>query len=382
MIQDKFIDGFIEDVYEIGEENNNIFWIRGNEGDTEHIKTNKSVEFIGNNEQEIKERLNKINPSDNIFVHWYDEFIAELVYDLPNKLFVFFWGGEMFEIPYWHHFYWLFDKKTSKYLLKINAPKIQLNSKFFQTFYNRAKYILFPPKDELLFLRRLKHLQNIDYFICNELDTEEVNLIRKLYPNSNFKHLPAFYDVNFDLSLSFVAPPPNEIIKVLLGNSATFTNNHLDAFEKLKKLNLDIYCPLSYGRSSVQELITNKGNQLFGNAFKPILNFMNRNEYCGFLNSMDIVFMYHNRQQAWGNIATALALGKPVFLKKNNPLWQFIHAMGLSCYDAEKIAEYDLPSLIEIERNKREENVQKLKLHISKEKRLQDLKNIFEHYAN
>ena len=86
--------------------------------------------------------------------------------------------------------------------------------------------------------------------------------------------------------------------------------------------------------------------------------------------------MFHNRSQAWGNIVIALTLGKPVFIKRKNPLWDFIHELGVVCYDAEKIGEYNLLQILKLENSKRQENLSKLRLHLSKEKRLKDLKNL------
>ena len=44
--------------------------------------------------------------------------------------------------------------------------------------------------------------------------------------------------------------------------------------------------------------------------------------------------------------------------EKKNPLWDFIHNLGMVCYDAGKIGEYNLFQIIKLENLKRQENLQ------------------------
>jgi hypothetical protein len=109
---------------------------------------------------------------------------------------------------------------------------------------------------------------------------------------------------------------------------------------------------------------------------------MQRREYVEFVNEMDIVYMYHNRSQAWGNIATSLALGKPVFLKNGNAIKQYISAIGVKTYDANLIGQYDLEIIILQEQQNLEFNIEKLNKNISKEERLNNLREIMSNYAS
>ncbi|MGN1240165.1 MAG: hypothetical protein ACI4TV_04750, partial [Paludibacteraceae bacterium] len=68
--------------------------------------------------------------------------------------------------------------------------------------------------------------------------------------------------------------------------------------------------------------------------FYPITEYMPRADYLNFLMDMDAIAMYHNRQQAVGNIMTALVLGKPVFMKRSNIVYGFLKSIGdLPVYD-------------------------------------------------
>lgn len=383
MVQDKFLDSFIDDVYAIGEEKNNVFWFRGNQGDTSYIKTDKTVEYLGYDTKIYKTKLQTLKPTDSLFIHWYDEWIGEMVYNLPNKLFVFFWGGEMYEEPFWYHAKWIHDKLTYAIINKELYPKIIWRKNIFKMIPRVKKVLQFPVSVHQKFKHKMKFVERIDYLICNQLNTVEIEKVKKLYPTFKAIHLAGQYDINFDLAIRTPQKvKKTERIKILVGNSAAEANNHLDAFRKLKSLkNVEVYCPLSYGSEYYKKIVIEAGRSIFGKNFYPITDFMQRKEYVEFINEMDIVYMYHNRSQAWGNIATSLTLGKPVFLKVNNALKHFISAIGINTYDVNMIDQYDLESIIFQEKQISEDNNQKLRKSISKEVRLNNLKRIMTDYA-
>ena len=385
MIQDKFLDSFIDDVYEINEDENNIFWFRGLKDENDFIKTKKTVEYLGNNTSVWREKFSNLNPSDSIFVHWYDFTISKILYDLPNPIYVLLWGGEFYNEPFWYH-KWVFDRLTLKFLkYKLNYPKLEITFNF-RFLYNEFKKLYFLKRE----IKNDYNLKNklvgrIDYFIF--LDTnnnffQDYHRIKKLYPLFKAKNLPGFYDQNFDRALfqNEVLQKTNPNINILLGNSASEPNNHLDALEKMKNLkNVIIYCPLSYGGTEEYiDLIIQRGKDLFGVNFIPIQNFMSREDYMKFYDSIDVVFMYHNRQQAFGNVCTALTKGKPVFLKKQNTIKGHLDALQIKTYNANNIAFLNLNEIIEESKKNSFSNYQILKNTISKEKRLSDLKNIMD----
>ena len=118
---------------------------------------------------------------------------------------------------------------------------------------------------------------------------------------------------------------------ILLGNSASAPNNHLDAFKLLKALDLGerkIITPLSYGDEYYRNTIINHGNSEFGDCFVPLVEFMPIDEYIKTISSCSIVVMNHLRQQAMGNIVIMLYLGAKVFLDPKNPAYDFHKKQG------------------------------------------------------
>jgi hypothetical protein len=384
MIQDKFLDSFISDIYAIGEEKNNVFWFRGNKDETNYIKTVKPIEYIGHDIIIIKNKLQSLKANDNIFVHWYDNWIADLVFNLPNKLYVFFWGGELYEEPFWHHAKWIYDKITYKIIKKQLYPKIVIRKNIFRLMCNILDVLQFSNIVKTEYEKKLKLVERIDYIIFNQLNIAEIEKIKELYQSFKAIHLAGQYDLNFDLAIQISKQQKKTgTVKILVGNSATPSNNHLDAFEKLKKLkNIEVFCSLSYGAEWYKKIVVKEGVAMFGDRFHPITDFMKRKDYVEFISEMDIIYMNHNRSQAWGNIATSLTLGKPVFLKDGNALKQFIFSIGIETYDVDLIGKCDLESIIINEKQNRVATVEKLKTSISDEIRLKNLKEIMSLYAN
>lgn len=129
--------------------------------------------------------------------------------------------------------------------------------------------------------------------------------------------------------------------KILLGNSASKSNAHLEALDMLKQKDdghMEIICPLSYGgKQKYIDSVVLKGNQLFGERFKPLLEFFSLEEYNNILNQVDIAYFYHNRQEAFNNTLTLIGRGKKVYIRKCSNLWEFFIDRGVIIHDSEKL---------------------------------------------
>lgn len=114
-------------------------------------------------------------------------------------------------------------------------------------------------------------------------------------------------------------------VVILLGNSATESNMHIEAFNLLKKFeneNIEIYCPLSYGDINYREKVIQTGKEIFGNKFIAVVDFMKPEEYCKLLASVDVAVFNNDRQQAMGNIAMLAYLGSKVYLRNDTTMWE------------------------------------------------------------
>ena len=118
---------------------------------------------------------------------------------------------------------------------------------------------------------------------------------------------------------------------ILVGNSATPTNNHLELFDLLARLDLGarrIVAPLSYGSPLYREAVVSRGRQLFGTRFHPLTEFLPLERYNVELSRCAVVVMGHRRQQALGNICTLMCRGARIVVDERSTVYQFFKSRG------------------------------------------------------
>lgn len=140
---------------------------------------------------------------------------------------------------------------------------------------------------------------------------------------------------------------------ILLGNSASPSNNHLELLFQLKRIGIGdrkLIIPLSYGSRMYAKLIAAVGKRLFGKQCIPLLTFMPLHDYQKLIQSCRIVIMNHTRQQARGNITSAIYNGASVFLREENPIFMQYQKEGMILYPMSS-----LPNRMRIKINKEEQ---------------------------
>ncbi|WP_026337572.1 TDP-N-acetylfucosamine:lipid II N-acetylfucosaminyltransferase [Teredinibacter turnerae] len=194
------------------------------------------------------------------------------------------------------------------------------------------KKVLYPSKASVL--------KRVDVF--SPVLPSEYELVKK-----SCGHLKADYlSWNYgNLEENLIKGFESEVVKgsaILVGNSAGFTNNHLDSFNILKKIDLNrrkIICPLSYGDPGYASYIIASGRAQFGDNFVPLVDFMAMNDYVATLCDCGYVIMDHLRQQAVGNIVIMLYLGAKVFLNDSCPTFAFLKMLGVSVHSIQELSE-------------------------------------------
>lgn len=132
-------------------------------------------------------------------------------------------------------------------------------------------------------------------------------------------------------------------LNILVGHSASASNSHIEIFEKLKNIkSANIFVPLSYGDENYKFFVIKNGNKILGKKFKPIIDFMNLDDYNQFLLSIDIAIFNSNRQQGLGNIITLLGMGKKVYIKSDTSISKMLIDKGIKSYGTETINLQDL----------------------------------------
>ena len=383
--QEKFFHAYIEDIYRLHEENNNVIWVRGRKGESEFFQTDRPVEYIGNNANHIKQKLSLLKPEDKLFVSWYDVFIGKIILsmNLPNPLYVYLLGAEFYSDPYWWHADWLFDPLTKRKVKQLRLyPRFFPKGKPWQ-WYKAKNWWKFKKEVRKEYLEKLETIKRIDYIVITEHSGPEVELVRRLYPGCKAKHAVNCFDQNFDIAKTLPLKPlpkEGEPIKILFGNSSDPNGNHMDAIRYLEKkihTPFEVYSFLSYGDSESKEWTLEYAKKHLGDRFHPVTDYMNRPSFVQFVQEMDVVMMFHNRQQAEGNIMTALSLGKPVFMKTKNPQFDMLKRMGVKpVYDVLEMHTVDLRNAIVEAQSHREETMYAIDMEYSDETRLRNLKKL------
>lgn len=198
--------------------------------------------------------------------------------------------------------------------------------------------------------REIEAMRRVDVFAT--LCDTEYELIRRHHPWFSERFVRWNYGTaEDDLSLADGTPRtpgPN----LLLGNSATATNNHLEMFELVRRhvdlQGRQVIVPLSYGDANYRRVILQAGEQMLGAAFVPLVDYMSRDRYIEILSSCGFALMNHVRQQAVGNINISALLGARIFLNRRNPLHRWLGALGMPLGDIERL---DLQPLSNAERD-------------------------------
>lgn len=124
---------------------------------------------------------------------------------------------------------------------------------------------------------------------------------------------------------------------ILVGNSATMTNNHLDILHVLEDRDISgiIQMPLSYGDKYYAEYLI-QVTESSKMKINVILDFIEKGEYASFLTHCRALVLGCIRQQALGNIIMMLSQGGKVFLYKDSMDYQYLKKEGFVVFTIEQ----------------------------------------------
>lgn len=311
--------------------------------DTNHLQymceDDTRVILVDSGNGEVDEDV--LNDIDTIVIHFLNidkiNFVKRYFpIDSNIKIYWVLWGGDLYEKVLYTRGYDIYYEPQFVY---INSIKFKL--------IDSAVSLLSPQRS----FRRI--VEQISDFILSRvnyiLTTDAESKIIKQYLGCEIQAKcidrgPIYYPVE-DVLGSLM----NEYVEgnnIMIGNSASFSNNHLLAMELLSKLDTTArkkYVPLSYGGSPQYiRHIESKGQNFFDSNFCPLKSFMPIEEYNRLMLSCS-VFVYCNwRQEAVGNIVIALYLGAKVFVSGKSPLIEYFQSKGIKLYITETMTQYEI----------------------------------------
>lgn len=296
-----------------------------------------------------KKFLEKVAPSV-VIIHFLDMKWFELIKELDDSVKVvwIFWGGDGYSLPKLKQ--GLLDSKTNSFSSKTNIRTSKIEKMRAELGVDSIWQISF--WKSLIFegIRKLKDLTQLDSIrlklfervnYCGTFLKEDYDLLKSHY-DFKMDWVDARF-ISLEQLIGSLEPVNPEGNNILLGNSCTLENNHLDAFEAIDQLELSVgqqvISPLSYGKDlgSYRDEVLEQGNQHLGDSFHPLLELTSLEEYTKILRSCSYAIMFHNRQQAFNNVLALVYLGVKVYLKTENTIYAYLKRIGCEVYSTEEL---------------------------------------------
>jgi dTDP-N-acetylfucosamine:lipid II N-acetylfucosaminyltransferase len=326
---EKFIDAAYH-IYEKAFPGLNFFFILQREGEgVKYLSRNNNYFFVNTNTDFVKVIEDYSSDAKLMVFHGINYFQALLVSKLNKGLKKYVW------VPFGAEIY------NNNLIIKNSSigPRTYRNfafsyKKWIKDILRPAYYLIFKGKEIPNKLVK-KSFIKMDYatILYEEelLNYKDFGIVSSNIDFIKFTYYP----------LKIIIEENTEFVNgrnILLGNSASYTNNHIEAFEVLEKFDFSdqkIITTLSYGKKEYANKIIELGSKIFGERFSPLTEFMPLREYQNILQSCGIVIMNHFRQQAVGNVMNAIYLGSKVYLSDRNTLFHYLKRIGCHIYSVE-----------------------------------------------
>ncbi|TVQ80524.1 MAG: hypothetical protein EA369_02260 [Bradymonadales bacterium] len=187
----------------------------------------------------------------------------------------------------------------------------------------------------------------------------DVQAARLKYEAQNLARADLSYPLVVPLTQKSVQKNQNDKMKILVGNSATPTNQHEEIFRILAGFelkNFEIHCPLAYGDTTYRTTIEKLGHELFPKSFYSTQELITPAKYHEFISTIDIAIFNTNRQQAVGTILLLLYLQKKVYLPSSNSPFAYFLSLGLKIHDTSEIKRQGPEAFLKIDPKEYEMN--------------------------
>ena len=160
----------------------------------------------------------------------------------------------------------------------------------------------------------------------------------------------------------------NSSLKIIIGNSASSANCHLEIFDQISWLvneDVELYCPLSYGEVEYRDKVIENGKKVFGNKIHFLTEFMPLQEYVAFLNTCDIGIYNNNRQQGFKNITMMLCLGQKIFVRNNTAMKSKLDKLGIAVNGINEIVPGNMNVFRALDESVQSENRKRLEAFVN-----------------
>lgn len=292
----------------------------------------------------VTERDNVLTPSeltarfgeftfDKVFIHLLNRRKINFIEKLnlgDAKIYWIIWGLDLYNNLLEPKGFEMIDPNSS--YAKANRWKDALTGWFNRILDNRKERRIAD------FIRK-----RIDYIVTDTTDNDYDYLLR-YYPELKDKQWKDFfyYPIDVILGEELLASSVTSN-NLMIGNSASCSNNHEFVMKQLKALDLTgrkVYVPLSYSIvKPYVKTVEQAGRSMLGDSYAPLHSFMPLEEYNKLQQSVSVAIYGNWRQEAIGNILISLYLGAKVYLAKRNPVYEWAHRHDLIVFPLEEISQ-------------------------------------------
>ena len=152
----------------------------------------------------------------------------------------------------------------------------------------------------------------------------------------------------------------SEPLRILVGNSASKSNEHLYALKQLAHLtehNIEIIVPLNYaGEKNYIDNVISFGSKIFGSKFNPITQMLDKSTYDSLLASVDFAVFSHQRQQGLYVVYAMFMLNKSIFLRQSTTSFTSLSSLGFDVHATESLSELSFTQLLALREKMTEKN--------------------------
>jgi len=338
-IDDEKFPDYAYELFETVAPGCNDFYLPSEPFDLKYIKK-IPVKFISKFTYKNSFFLKKLENYDFVVLHALTEFNQQLVLHTDTSKVTFVWIGMGYD-----YYDLIYDDPIKSLLLpatKSIAYKLSLSKASIQKILNFALKKIFGKP-----LKKRNAVKKIHYF--SPVLESEYYAVKDKFNNI----FPQYIRWNYETTANLIDKEDTSNIffsghGILLGNSATFTNNHIEIIDFLSNIKLNnkkVICPLSYGDPTYANFVIKYAKSKLGKNFIPLNDFLPYDNYIELISSCSNVIMNNIRQQGAGNIIAMLRKGAKVYLREENPLYQHFNSMGVKIFTIQNLL--DNPKLLE-----------------------------------
>ncbi len=297
-----FINTFYDNLLDLGLLEENRIMVRTNR--TSLVAIKRQIPFASLYTDSFDRFIGDTRQYKKVFIHYFTPLLYRWVAKHEfNELNWVIWGGDLYNLSELDEICYepetmnrFVGKGLSLNELLFEAKVTLLHKRYKQRAYAKIANVLTWMEEEYVFaVRRLALDAKWSFFF---------------YENPfPYEKLDRFAESNLE----------RPGLLLMIGNSASPTNNHLDIVRFLEshKVQASLVVPVSYGDTKYASFLKRNLSYRYGD-LEFVDHYMPFEEYLRFISRMDALVMNTIRPQGYGNILMMLYLGRPVYFNEKN----------------------------------------------------------------